>query len=159
MAAPTHRRCSRTRSPSTTRRSWSTRTSRPTSPPTSATRGRRCGRRSRLRSERGGRRAAPARDSRVTTAAGRLPPGAGRSIDPRRRTFWLLSLPATIALGLFLILPILFMIALSFRADLSGQLLAFFEPTLKQYAKVFATGSYWNLLGVSTLMAFAVAIV
>jgi spermidine/putrescine transport system permease protein len=93
----------------------------------------------------------------VTAAADQLQTGAGRSIDPRRRTFWLLSLPSAGALALFLILPLLFMIALSFRADLSGQLLAPFAPTLKQYAKIVATGSYWNLLAVSTVMAFAVA--
>jgi len=93
----------------------------------------------------------------VTAAAENLQTGAGRSIDPRRRTFWLLSLPSASALALFLILPLLFMIALSFRADLSGQLLAPFAPTLKQYAKIVATGSYWNLLGVSTVMAFGVA--
>jgi len=93
----------------------------------------------------------------VTAAADQLQSGAGRSIDPRRRTFWLLSLPSAGALALFLILPLLFMIALSFRADLSGQLLAPFAPTLKQYAKIVATGSYWNLLAVSTVMAFAVA--
>src|SRR5262245_47740786 len=93
----------------------------------------------------------------MTAAAERMSRGAGRSSDPRRRTFWALSLPAATALGLFLILPILFMVALSFRADLSGQLLAPFVPTLKQYDKVFETGSYWNLLGISTLMAFAVA--
>jgi len=95
----------------------------------------------------------------VTATTERLPTGAGRSNDPRRRTFWLLSLPAAAALALFLIVPILLMIALSFRADLSGQLLAPFAPTLKQYAKVFDTGSYWNLLGISTLMAFGVATV
>ncbi len=95
----------------------------------------------------------------MTTATERLPAGAGRSSDPRRGTFWVLSLPSAIALGLFLIVPILMMIALSFRADLSGQLLAPFAPTLKQYAKVFDTGSYWNLLGISTLMAFGVALV
>ena len=95
----------------------------------------------------------------MTAAADRLQGGAGRATDSRRRTFWLLSLPAAVALGLFLILPILFMVALSFRADLSGQLLAPFAPTLKQYAKVFDTGSYWNLLGISTLMAFGVALV
>jgi spermidine/putrescine transport system permease protein len=95
----------------------------------------------------------------MTAASERLPTGAGRSTDPRRRTFWLLSLPSAVALGLFLILPILFMVALSFRADLSGQLLAPFAPTIKQYAKVADTGSYWNLLGISTLMAFGVALV
>ena len=88
----------------------------------------------------------------MTAAADQLQTGAGRSIDPRRRTFWLLSLPSAGALALFLILPLLFMIALSFRADLSGQLLAPFAPTLKQYAKIVATGSYWNLLAVSTVM-------
>jgi spermidine/putrescine transport system permease protein len=93
----------------------------------------------------------------MTAAADRLSSGAGRSTDPRRRTFWVLSLPSAIALALFLILPLLFMVALSFRADLSGQLLAPFAPTLKQYVKVFGTGSYWNLLGISTLMAFGVA--
>ena len=93
----------------------------------------------------------------MTAAADQVQSGAGRSIDPRRRTFWLLSLPSAGALALFLILPLLFMIALSFRADLSGQLLAPFAPTLKQYAKIVATGSYWNLLAVSTVMAFAVA--
>ena len=95
----------------------------------------------------------------MTAATEQLPTGAGRSTDPRRRTFWLLSLPSAVGLGLFLILPILFMVALSFRNDLSGQLLAPFAPTLKQYAKVFDTGSYWNLLGISTLMAFGVATV
>ena len=94
----------------------------------------------------------------MTAATDRMPRRAGRPTDPRRRTFWFLSLPAATALGLFLILPILFMVALSFRPDLSGQLLAPFAPTLKQYAKVFETGSYWNLLGISTLMALGVAI-
>jgi spermidine/putrescine transport system permease protein len=50
-------------------------------------------------------------------------------------------------------------VALSFRADLSGQLLAPFAPTLKQYIKIADTSSYWNLLGISTLMAFGVALV
>ena len=70
----------------------------------------------------------------MTAAADQLQTGAGRSIDPRRRTFWLLSLPSAGALALFLILPLLFMIALSFRADLSGQLLAPFEPSRSFHA-------------------------
>jgi len=85
----------------------------------------------------------------VTTATERLPAGAGRSSDPRRGTFWLLSLPSAFALGLFLILPLLMMIALSFRADLSGQLLAPFTPTLKQFAQAFAGEGYWRVLGIS----------
>jgi spermidine/putrescine transport system permease protein len=95
----------------------------------------------------------------VTTTGGSLQGGAGRSIDPRRRTFWFLSVPAAAALAVFLVLPLLFMIALSFRPDLSGQLLAPFSPTLEHYEKVAATGSYWNLLVLSTLMAVAVAAV
>ena len=95
----------------------------------------------------------------MTAASERVATGAGRRTDPRRSTFLLLSLPSAVALGLFLILPILFMIALSFRADLTGQLLAPFAPTVKQYAKVLDTGSYWNLLGISTAMAFGVALV
>ena len=95
----------------------------------------------------------------MTTTGGSLQGGAGRSIDPRRRTFWFLSVPAAAALAVFLVLPLLFMIALSFRPDLSGQLLAPFSPTLEHYEKVAATGSYWNLLVLSTLMAVAVAAV
>ena len=92
-----------------------------------------------------------------TAVGGSQQDGAGRSIDPRRHTFWFLSLPAAAALSLFLVLPLLFMIALSFRPDLSGQLLAPFVPTLKHYLKVLDTGSYWNLLLLSTLLAFGVA--
>lgn len=93
----------------------------------------------------------------MTAAADRLRSGAGRASDPRRGTFLLLSVPAAVALVCFLVLPILFMVALSFRADLNGTLLAPFAPTLKQYDKLFATGSYWNLLWISTLIAFGVA--
>ena len=93
----------------------------------------------------------------MSAAADRLSPGAGRSTDPRRGTFLLLSLPAAIALTVFLVLPIAFMVALSFRADLNGTLLAPFAPTFKQYDKLLGTPSYWNLLGISTLIAFGVA--
>ena len=93
----------------------------------------------------------------MTAAADRIQPGAGRSADPRRGTFFLLSLPAAIALTVFLVLPIVFMVALSFRADLNGTLLAPFAPTFKQYDKLLGTASYWNLLGISTLIAFGVA--
>ena len=85
--------------------------------------------------------------------------GAGRSIDPRRRTFWFLSLPAAAALAVFLVLPLLFMVALSVRPDLSGELLGPFTPTLKHFEKVADTPSYWNLLFLSTLMALGVATV
>lgn len=84
-------------------------------------------------------------------------PSARRPRDPRRRAFWLLSLPSTLALALFLVVPLLLMAALSFRADLSGQLLAPFAPTLKQYEAAFASEGYWRLLGTSALIALGVA--
>jgi spermidine/putrescine transport system permease protein len=82
---------------------------------------------------------------------------ARRPANPRRRAFWLLSLPSTVALALFLVAPLLLMAALSFRADLSGQLLAPFAPTLKQYQIAVAGEGYWKLLGTSALIAFGVA--
>ncbi len=60
---------------------------------------------------------------------------------------------------MLIVLPLLFMVALSFRADLRGELLAPFAPTLKQYAQVAETLSYWRLLGISAGMAAIVAVV
>ncbi|MBI2781707.1 MAG: ABC transporter permease [Chloroflexi bacterium] len=51
------------------------------------------------------------------------------------------------------------MIAVSFRADISGQLLAPFTPTLKQFAQAFAGAGYWRVLGISALTAFGVAVI
>ena len=80
-----------------------------------------------------------------------------RSADPRRRSFWALALPPTIALALFLVAPVVFMGALSFRDDLSGTLLGPFEPTVRHYAKLFDTPSFLRSLGVSALTALGVA--
>jgi len=77
--------------------------------------------------------------------------------DPRRGSFWFLLGPPAIVLGLFLIVPVLLMIAVSFRADLSGELLAPFTPTLKQFQQAFAGAGYWRVLGISALTAFGVA--
>jgi spermidine/putrescine transport system permease protein len=49
------------------------------------------------------------------------------------------------------------MFALSFRADMQGELFSF-SPTLKQYQTIFAIGSYWRLLGISIAIAFGVAV-
>ena len=68
-------------------------------------------------------------------------------------------MPATAALVLLIVVPLLFMVALSFRPDLKGELLAPFTPTLKHYEQVAATFNYWRLLGISGLMAAIVAIV
>jgi len=51
------------------------------------------------------------------------------------------------------------MFALSFRADMQGDLLSLWSPSLAQYEAVFAVGSYWRLLAISIAMAFVVAIV
>lgn len=76
----------------------------------------------------------------------------------RRRTFWGLYLPPLLWLGVFFVVPLVLMAAYSFRADMRGDLFANFTPTLKQYNELFAGGSYWNLLGISALMAFIIAI-
>jgi spermidine/putrescine transport system permease protein len=97
------------------------------------------------------RRAGGPRDARSAD------PSGARSADPRRRTFWALALPPAIALALFLVAPVVFMGALSFRDDLSGTLLGPFEPTLRHYAKLFDTPSFLRSLGISSLTALGVA--
>jgi spermidine/putrescine transport system permease protein len=51
------------------------------------------------------------------------------------------------------------MAAFSFRADMRGEVLQWWTPTLKQYAGLFAAGSYWRLLGISAFMALIVALI
>ena len=51
------------------------------------------------------------------------------------------------------------MFALSFRADMQGELLGLWRPGLAQYEAIFAIGSYWRLLAMSIGMAFIVALV
>jgi len=82
-----------------------------------------------------------------------------RPADPRRSTFLGLSLPATAALLAFLVAPILVMSSLSFRPELTRDLLGPFEPTLEQYRQVLAVDDYWELLRTSAVMAFVVALV
>jgi len=88
---------------------------------------------------------------------GGAPEGWRRSGFDRRSTFWLLYLPPLVWLSLFFILPLLLMAAFSFRASLSGGILRLWVPTLVQYDKLFATLSYWRLLGMSILVALGVA--
>lgn len=76
---------------------------------------------------------------------------------PRRGTFWALYLPPVAWLGLFFLVPLVLMLALSFRADMQGELLAAWRPGLTQYQAIFAVGSYWRLLAISIGMALAVA--
>jgi spermidine/putrescine transport system permease protein len=84
-------------------------------------------------------------------------PRDARPADPRRRTFWALALPPAVALALFLIAPLLLMVALSLRFDLSGNLFAPFAPTLRHYRHFLATPDFLRSLGLSALMALGVA--
>jgi len=79
-------------------------------------------------------------------------------VHPRRATFWALYLPPVVWVGLFFLVPLILMFALSFRADMQGDLLAFWRPSLDQYQAIFAIGSYWRLLAISIGMAFVVAL-
>ncbi len=76
----------------------------------------------------------------------------------RRATYWALYVLPLLWLGLFFVAPLVLMAAFSLRADMRGELLQSWTPTLKQYAEVLATSSFWRLLGVSALMALAVAL-
>jgi spermidine/putrescine transport system permease protein len=78
-------------------------------------------------------------------------------VNNRRAAFWLLYLPPLFWLGAFFVAPLLLMAAFSFRADIRGELLQGWTPTLAQYPSLMATGSYWRLLGISAVMALAVA--
>jgi spermidine/putrescine transport system permease protein len=79
-------------------------------------------------------------------------------VRARRATFWWLYLPPVGWLGLFFIVPLVLMAALSLRADMQGDVLSFWAPSLEQYRTIFAIGSYWRLLAISIVMAYFVAL-
>lgn len=83
--------------------------------------------------------------------------GWGRGLD-RRATFWFIYLPPLVWLVAFLVLPVLLMAAFSFRPDMHGDLFQSWTPSLNQYATVVATGSYWRLLGISTMTALGIGL-
>jgi spermidine/putrescine transport system permease protein len=83
--------------------------------------------------------------------------GRRRPARVRRTTFLGLSLPATAALLAFLVAPIVLMVSLSVRPELTSNLLGPFEPTLRYYEQAAAVGGYWQLLLTSAVMAVAVA--
>ena len=85
--------------------------------------------------------------------------GSSRATDPRGRTFLGLALPAAFALGLFLIAPLVLMLTLSFRPELTSDLLGGFDPTLKHYQQAASVGGAWQLLQTSAVMAFVVAVI
>ena len=76
----------------------------------------------------------------------------------RRATFWFLYFPPLLWLGAFFLIPLLLMVAYSFRADMHGSFFQLWQPSLAQYEKLIATGSYWRLLGVSSLMAMVISV-
>ena len=59
----------------------------------------------------------------------------------RRTTFWALYVPPLLWLGAFFLIPLALMVAFSFRADMSGEVLRVWTPTLKQYNSLLAVGS------------------
>ena len=75
----------------------------------------------------------------------------------RRATFRFLYFPPILWLGIFFLLPLVLMLAFSFRANMSGELFQLWTPTFSQYAQLIKAGSYWRLLGISALMALGVA--
>jgi len=78
-------------------------------------------------------------------------------VNDRRAAFWLLYLPPVAWLGAFFLAPLVLMAAFSFRADIRGELLQWWTPTLAQYQSLLTERSYWRLLGISAVMALAVA--
>jgi len=76
----------------------------------------------------------------------------------RRATFWMVYLPPLLWLGAFFLIPLLLMFAYSFRPNMSGDFFQLWQPSLNQYVKLASTGSYWRLLGVSSLMAMAISV-
>jgi spermidine/putrescine transport system permease protein len=107
----------------------------------------------------GGSVTSPARPSVTLSHPAKRGMGKGRGggLD-LHSTFWILYLPPLIWLGLFFLIPILLMAAFSFRADTYGALFDHWNLGLNQYATVVETGSYWRLLGVSSLMAFMISV-
>jgi spermidine/putrescine transport system permease protein len=76
----------------------------------------------------------------------------------RRGALRFLALPPYVWLGLFFVLPLVLIVAISFRPETGP--INFDDPwalSLVQYQRVWETESYLRLLGVSVLMALVVA--
>jgi len=86
-----------------------------------------------------------------------MQPSHGGMAGARRGTFWALLVPVVVFLGVFLIVPLVMMAALSTRADLSGPLLAPWTPTLTHYVALAETPTYVRLLLISAGIAVLVA--
>jgi spermidine/putrescine transport system permease protein len=75
----------------------------------------------------------------------------------RPAAFWLLAVPPAAWLAVLFVVPLLLAALFSFRPDMRGSLLGLWVPSLRHYASLLATGSYWRLLGVSAVMALVTA--
>jgi len=76
----------------------------------------------------------------------------------RRGALRFLAIPPYVWLGLFFVLPLVLIVAISFRPETGP--ISFDDPwalSLVQYQRVWETESYLRLLGVSVLMALVVA--
>jgi spermidine/putrescine transport system permease protein len=76
----------------------------------------------------------------------------------RRITFWVFYLLPLFWMGIFFLVPLVLMVAISFRADISGEIFQWWTPTLAQYKELFSVSSYLRLLGVSARMALIIAL-
>ena len=76
----------------------------------------------------------------------------------RRATLLALSLPPYLWLCLFLIVPLILILALSLRADMQGGVFSLWTPSLHQYKTIFAIHEYWHRLGFSIAVALVVAV-
>ena len=77
----------------------------------------------------------------------------------RRGALRFLALPPYVWLGLFFVLPLILIVAISFRPETGP--IDFDDPwlpSLIQYQRVWDTPAYLRLLGISVLMALAVAV-
>jgi spermidine/putrescine transport system permease protein len=88
--------------------------------------------------------------------------GTGRPARHRFRidrsvTFWGLALPPSLWLGLFFLLPLALIVAISLRPDLRGGVMSPFAPTLEQYRTLVEKANYLRLFGTSAVVALAVA--
>jgi len=77
----------------------------------------------------------------------------------RRASFWMLYLPPLLWLGAFFLIPLLLMLAFSFRPDMRGDFFQLWHPSVNQYEKLISTGSYWRLLWTSTQMALLISVI
>jgi spermidine/putrescine transport system permease protein len=95
----------------------------------------------------------------TTTTETLLRPAAGarHGLDARRRLFPYLVGPPILYLALFLVAPIVLMVTLSLREDLTSNLLAPFDPTIENYSGVVDSPNFLRLLVTSTAIAGIVA--